>query len=118
ERQAEMRADFQEPVVLTRENGRIGLPCRQESELRVVRYLPVDERDELIRPRGLIEPRVEVLEQSSRDLTVAIELVDRPEQKRLMQHRRQERIGHAMPGHVDQRDASLVLTLFESGARA
>src|SRR4029453_5108944 len=50
---------------------------------------------------------------SARDLSVAIELVNGSEQKGLMQHRRQQGIGHAMSGDVDQRDPALVLTSLE-----
>ena len=89
------------------------MPGRQEAKLRIVRDLAVDQRHELVRARGLIEPGVEVLEQSPGDLAVAVQLVDRAEQKRLVEHRRQQCVRHAMTRDVDQRDTTFVLAALQ-----
>jgi hypothetical protein len=48
--------------------------------------------------------RVEILEQTSRDPAERVELGDRAKQKRLMQHRGEQRVGDAVAGHIDQND--------------
>src|SRR6185295_1155215 len=90
-----------------------GLRSRQEPEAGVLRDLAVDHRDEFVVAGRLVESRVEVLEQSLRDLAEDIELVKRTEQERLVEHRRQQRIGRLMSRDIDQRDAGSPLATQE-----
>ena len=104
ERHAQVVAHFHEAIVLVREDGRERLRGREEPEPRVLGDLSVDHRHELVRARRLVEPRVQVLEEPARDLAVGVQLVDRPEQERLVEHRRDERVGDAMARDVENRD--------------
>src|SRR4029079_3300340 len=85
----------------------------QEPEAGVLGDLAVDHRDELVVARRLVEPRVEALEQPLRDLAEHAELVERTEQERLMEHRREQGIGRLMSRDVDQRDAGSPLATQE-----
>ncbi len=96
-----------------REHHREGHAGGEKAERGVLGDLAVDHRHVLVRARGLIEPRVQVLEQPARDLSIAIQFVDRPQQKRLVQHCGQQRVGHLVTGHVHDRDPRFVLATLE-----
>ena len=66
-----------------------------------------------MRARRLVEPGVEVLEEPTGDAAEHVELVDGAEQERLVQHRGQQRVGHAVAGHVHERDAGLAAAPLE-----
>ena len=100
-----MGLDVDEPVETRREDARQGLPGRKEPERPLRGNLPVEKRHELVSAGRAVQPRVQVLEQPGRDLPIAVELVQRPEQERLVNHGRQQRVGHLVPRRVEHGDA-------------
>ena len=96
-------------------NTMLRLSGGQEPECGVLRDLAVHQRDELVRARRLIEPRVQILEQALRDHAEHVQLVERADQKSLMQHGRQQRIGDPVPRHVDHRNPGHPLAAIEIG---
>ena len=61
----------------------------QESKRGVLRDFAVNHRDELVPARRVIEPHIEVFKEPSRDVAEHVELVERPQEERLMQHCRE-----------------------------
>src|SRR5713226_2686345 len=95
--------------MLLGEDRRKRLSCGQKPEPGILRDLPVNHGDELVLTRRLVEPRVEVLEQPSRYLPEHVQFVDRPEEKGLMQHCGEERIGHTVSGDIEHGDPGHLL---------
>src|SRR5262245_7454783 len=85
----------------------------EKPERGVFRDLAVDHRHELVQARGMVEPRIEILEQALGDVAVHVELVDGAQQERLMHHRGKQAIGCMMAGDVENGDARLSLAALQ-----
>ncbi len=104
-----VRADLHETVVAVGEDQRQRVGGRQKAEAGVRRDLAVDQRQEFVRARRLIETAVQILEEVARDLAVHVELVEGADQERLVQHGREQRVGHPVSGDIDDGDPGPML---------
>ena len=78
--------------------------CRKKTECAVFGNLAINHRDKLVQARRIVEPRVDIFEQAFCNLSEHVDFVDGAEKKGLVQHRRQQRIGSMVPGHIQNHD--------------